>query len=164
MNNDNDMYSMGDLGSSENGGGSIESVPPAKWLRTPSRSQSTKSVDIEAYRKGIGRASKAVSPAPSEATEQGDISRRVHSTASLEPAWPEDITADAAFEAEREMWSSKDLTRIKSVGKAPKKMTPTPTHAEFLRESVTLERLGISLDAPTKTVNDEIVTQDSDTH
>jgi len=147
-----------DIGSSENGRCSSESVPPAEWLGTASKNQSTMSVDIEAYRNGVGRASQALSDAP---TERGHFGTRIASTTSLEIPWPIHV-ADADFEAGRETWSKKDLTRIKSVGKAPKKMTPTPKHAEFLRESITLERMGIHNTVTMKT-DDKDVTHVSDT-
>lgn len=146
--------------SSENGGCSSESVPPAKWLAAVSRSQSTTAADIEAYRNGVGRASKVVSQALSEApTVRAPFSGRITSTSSLEIPWASQA-ADADFEVERESWSRNDLTRIKSVGKAPKKKTPTPTQAEFLRESITLERMGIPHDTSTTKMDDEDVTQD----
>jgi len=115
--------------SSEYGGG--ESIDSAEWLATASRGQRAKAiVDIEAYRNGVTRDSTAVSEGalPRASTARDD---------SEQTSWPTDTHI---VEAQREVLGE-GLTRIKTVGSAPRMRTPVPTRSEFSGVSVSLERM-----------------------
>jgi len=124
--------------SSEYGDGSGESIRSAQWIATASRAQRAMAVDIDAYRSGAGPVPKTLSQTPPEAPTTPDSSEenRVTSTALSMP-WLPDAND---VQAQREEWSRNDLARIKSVGNAPRRTTPTPTHVGFSGVSVLLEK------------------------
>jgi len=118
-------------------GGSGESIRSAKWLATASRGQRVKAVDLEAYRSGAGPASKAETRYLTEVRTAPDNSETQMASPTLLMSW---VPNANDVRAKREEWSRNDLVRIKSVGSAPRKMTPTPTYAGFSTVSILVER------------------------
>ncbi|KIM74083.1 hypothetical protein PILCRDRAFT_14728 [Piloderma croceum F 1598] len=123
--------------SSEYGGGSGESIRSAEWLATASRGQRVKAVDIEAYRSVAGPVSKAEARSLSDVRTAPDKSENRMASPTLSMPW---LPNANDVRAKREGWSRNDLARIKSVGSAPRRVTPTPTSAGFSGVSILVER------------------------
>jgi len=115
-------------------GGSRASVDSAEWISTASRGQRTKAVDIEAYRSGVQQVSKQTLSEASSAPDGFEESQ-------ISTDSPEVFGSTNASAAELQSEAvDMELARIKSVGTAPRKMTPTPTHVAFPKLSMALER------------------------
>lgn len=120
--------------------GTAESVHSAEWLATPTEGRQTTTIDIAAYRAGATPASRAPFQENIKApTLRDNLGRDMvpsSATNSMEIPW-----LNRTIDGNRDAWSKQDLARIKSVGKVPKKTTPTPTHVTFSRDSIAIEKL-----------------------
>ena len=131
------------IASSEYGGTNRESIHSAEWLATASRGKRTMAVDIEAYRRGVGRATKTVSQAPSEAPSVRDsFGDKLVPSDILPVPWLGNV---GGVQGQREAWSRTDLAQIKTVGSVSRKTTPTPTNVAFVATSVSVEQTDIEV-------------------
>jgi hypothetical protein len=113
------------------------SIHSAEWIATASRAKRTKAVDIEAYRNAVQQVSEDVSqPLPRASIARDGFEESQISTDSPEVSRS---TNTIAAEPRGDVWSN-ELARIKSVGIAPRRKTPTPTLVAFPKSSVSLER------------------------
>jgi hypothetical protein len=118
-------------------GGSRMSIHSAEWIATASRAKRTKAVDIEAYRNAVQQVSEDVSqPLPRASIARDGFEESQISTDSPEVSRS---TNTIAAEPRGDVWTN-ELARIKSVGIAPRRKTPTPTLVAFPKSSVSLER------------------------
>jgi hypothetical protein len=117
--------------------GSGESIQSAEWLATALRGQRVKVVDLEAYRSGAGPVSKAEARSLSDVHTAPDNSENRMASPTLSMPW---LPNANDVKAKREEWSRNDLSRIKSVGSAPRKVTPTPAYAGFSGVSILVEK------------------------
>jgi hypothetical protein len=121
--------------SSEYGSGSGESIRSAEWLATASRGQRVNAVDMEAYRSGAGPVSKVEARSLTDVRTIPDNSENRMASPALSMPW---LPNAHGVQAKREGWNN--LARIKSVGSAPRRVTPTPTSAGFPGVSILVER------------------------